>query len=117
MGAIALPVGEGRQHLWQKTKESFKYVYKHHFAEGDWFLKADDDSFVVLENLRYMLYQYSSDFPIYFGFKYRAIVHQGYMSGGAGYVLSKKAVHRLVKVPLPNSENAEDVVMGIYLVF
>lgn len=43
LGSIALPVKEGRNTLWDKTKTAFQYVYKHHFADADWFLKADDD--------------------------------------------------------------------------
>ncbi|CAG0884007.1 unnamed protein product, partial [Darwinula stevensoni] len=41
--AIALPVGEGREHLWEKTREAFRYIYQHHFQDADWFFKADDD--------------------------------------------------------------------------
>jgi len=43
LGAVALPVGEGRDNLWDKTKSAFQYVYQNHFDEADWFLKADDD--------------------------------------------------------------------------
>ena len=44
LGSIALPVNEGRDNLWDKTKSAFQYVYQNHFDDADWFLKADDDS-------------------------------------------------------------------------
>lgn len=120
--SVALPVNEGRDNLWAKTKEAFKYVYEHHKDDADWFMKADDDTYVVLENMRYMLYGYSTETPIYFGCKFKPFVKQGYMSGGAGYVLSKEALRRLVEVGLPNKDKcrqdgggSEDVEMGKFI--
>jgi glycoprotein-N-acetylgalactosamine 3-beta-galactosyltransferase len=54
-------------------------------------MKVDDDTYVILENLRYFLRDYKSSDPVYFGHHFKTIVQQGYYSGGAGYVLSKEA--------------------------
>lgn len=44
LGAVALPVNQGRNFLWGKTRIAFHYIYNHHFNDADWFVKADDDS-------------------------------------------------------------------------
>ena len=68
-----------------------------------------------------MLEPYNSSDPIYFGCKFKPYVSQGYMSGGAGYVLSKEALKRFVKQGVTDEtgltcrhdgEGAEDVELG-----
>ncbi|KAM4701278.1 glycoprotein-N-acetylgalactosamine 3-beta-galactosyltransferase 1-like [Discoglossus pictus] len=93
---IGLDTKEGRDQLYWKTIRAFQYVHKNYLDQADWFLKADDDTYVVMENLRFMLSNYTPDQPIYFGKRFKLFVKQGYMSGGAGYVLSKKALNLFV---------------------
>ncbi|XP_051858450.1 glycoprotein-N-acetylgalactosamine 3-beta-galactosyltransferase 1-like isoform X1 [Drosophila albomicans] len=101
---VKLDVEEGRVNLWRKVKEAFKYVYKHHYNDADWFYKADDDTYAIMENLRYMLYPYHPMTPVHFGCKFKAYVKQGFMAGGPGYVLSKEALRRFVVEGIPSNK-------------
>lgn len=74
---------------------------------------------MIVENLRFFLYKYNPSDPLYFGCKFKPYVKQGYMSGGAGYVLSKEAVKRFVVDAMPDKDlcrqdydGSEDVEMG-----
>ena len=91
--------------------------------EGDWFVKADDDTYMIIENLKHMLQPYNTSRSWYFGSKIkpREGLHQAYMSGGAGYVLSKKALEKFVtkgitdktgKICQNNGKGSEDVELG-----
>jgi len=91
IGSIGLPnITNGRASLWNKTKKAFVYVWEHHRDEADWFLKADDDTYVILENLKALLRNYNSKEPLQFGHRFKYL--GGYMAGGSGYVLSKAAL-------------------------
>ena len=92
---VGLNTSEGREHLTAKSMQGFRYVYEHHRNDFDWFMKADDDTYVIMENLRYFLSDKNSSAPVFYGFMMAHAVKQGYYSGGAGYVLSKEALRRL----------------------
>nr|CAH0099549.1 unnamed protein product [Daphnia galeata] len=117
--SIKLPIIEGRNQLWGKTREAFRYIWNNYRDQADWFFKADDDTYAIMENMRYFLSSYNTSKPLWFGHKFKTIVRQGYFSGGAGYVLSKEATRRFVEEGYYNillcrhdHEGAEDAEMG-----
>lgn len=118
---VQVDTQEGRQYLWQKTRAAFQHIYDNLLDDYDWFLKADDDTFVIVENLRYFLSSYKPDTAIYFGHKFKPYVKQGYMSGGGGYVVSRTGIKQLVDIAFKDSKKckskefvggAEDVEIG-----
>ncbi|XP_068232453.1 glycoprotein-N-acetylgalactosamine 3-beta-galactosyltransferase 1-like isoform X2 [Palaemon carinicauda] len=117
-----LNVPEGYVYLWAKTKAALTHLHRH-YPSYDWYLKADDDTYVIVENLRYFLLDKDPEEPVYYGVKFKKLVKQGFMSGGGGYVLSREAVSKFVTEALqledqtlcPSLENkgVEDVNLGI----
>nr|XP_044251053.1 glycoprotein-N-acetylgalactosamine 3-beta-galactosyltransferase 1 [Drosophila takahashii] len=103
LGSVVLNVREGYSNSWPKTRASLEYVYKHYFEKYDWFLKADDDTYVIMENLRALLHAYSPKTQVFFGDKFRTHIKEGYTSAGSAYVLSKMALYQLIKLGFSNS--------------
>ncbi|RQM28212.1 hypothetical protein B5M09_005615 [Aphanomyces astaci] len=53
LGAVAIAdVPSDHSHLWQKHKASMQYIWNLYRHDFDWFYKADDDAYVIMENLR-----------------------------------------------------------------
>ena len=57
-------------------------------------MRTDDDSYVIMENLRYFLSGQDTNKAIHFGHKFKVIVKSGYFAGGPGVVFSKEALKR-----------------------
>lgn len=113
--SVGLNVTEGWGALTAKTMAAFRYVFKNHFNDADWFIKADDDTFLVVENLKYFLASKDTNSPVFYGHHFGIHVNQGYFGGGAGYVLSKEALRRFGGVKYNVCREiggAEDLEMG-----
>ena len=84
---MALPgVQEGHDRLWPKTVKAFQYVWEHHRNDADWFMKADDDTWVFVDNLRSYLANYDEDKPHYMGLQIDTTIDRNemFLFGGTG---------------------------------
>lgn len=111
-------VRKGRRHLTEKVIKAFEYV-QINYANYDWYLKADDDTYVILDNLRVLLSYFNARDPVYLGQNFKYFTKQGFHSGGAGYVISKEAFNRLLfgvkDGQCKNDGNNEDVDIAVCL--
>ena len=79
---------------WAATYEAVKFISKDMIDDYDWFVKVEDDTFVIMENLAYYLSIYNASTPLYFGHPYE-FWGQTFQSSGAGIVLSQSALRKL----------------------
>ncbi|WKX93587.1 hypothetical protein Q1695_011114 [Nippostrongylus brasiliensis] len=101
-----------RDHSWEKIRRVFTHVVEKMEKKYDWYLRADDDAYVVVENLRHFLANYSSEREHYFGYRWNFFVPHGYADGGI-YILSRAAAetfNELMKNAFlcPNHHRAEE---------
>ncbi|KAK3596041.1 hypothetical protein CHS0354_032566 [Potamilus streckersoni] len=88
---------DNRSYLMHKVRSAFAFVHDKHMEDIDWVFKADDDTYAIIENLRFLLSHYDANKPGYLGFKFDKFVASGFMSGGAGYVISRQSLKQLVQ--------------------
>lgn len=82
--------------LTDKTIKTILYSYENLIDQFDWILKADDDTYVLVENLKSFLSTKCNDDLKTYGFSFKPHAPERFTyefnSGGAGYLLSNKAV-------------------------
>uniref|UniRef100_A0A0N5B3W5 N-acetylgalactosaminide beta-1,3-galactosyltransferase n=1 Tax=Strongyloides papillosus TaxID=174720 RepID=A0A0N5B3W5_STREA len=90
-----------------KVKNGLRWVWKNQKNEYDYVLKADDDTYIVMENLRAFLLNENPDDHSYLGFTIYnppGNITNGYIQGGSGYVFSRKTFNTLVENGLSNKK-------------
>eukprot|EP00041_Stephanoeca_diplocostata_P020239 m.450553 g.450553 ORF g.450553 m.450553 type:complete len:580 (+) comp21513_c0_seq1:170-1909(+) len=90
---------EARDKIWNKTKNAWKYVFEHYHDKADWFVKADDDTYINMDNLRQFLLPKNASQPTYYGrpFKHAGHLSHSYYSGGSGIVFSRATLRQLYR--------------------
>ena len=78
--------------LTDKVYEALKFIYsKYIFYE--WYVKADDDTLMLIDNLRSFLKDKKSTSSVTYGLILEMDdIESGYLQGGAGYVISNTAL-------------------------
>lgn len=70
----------GRKYLTQKTTLAFMLVYEHFIRDFDWFVKADDDTYIIVENLRAFLAKQNPVEPVTFGYNFKVMPIEGHQT-------------------------------------
>lgn len=90
---LQFDIPEAKSQLLRKSIKTFEYVYTHHINDADWFIKADDDTYIIMENLQDFLRDKNPADKVFYGQEVRSSNRSySYTTGGAGYVLSKEAL-------------------------
>lgn len=63
---------ESRDLLWEKMRRALIYIYKNVLNDYDFFMKTDDDTYVIVENLRLLLSKHDPSLPILIGRRFNA---------------------------------------------
>ncbi|CAJ0580221.1 unnamed protein product, partial [Mesorhabditis spiculigera] len=91
--------------LFWKTRLALLYTYKYVSRDFDWYFKGDDDTYVVVDNLRKYLKNFDPDQPYYIGYRLRRrMPDNGYNAGGSGYALSRAAMKIFAEELFPSRE-------------
>lgn len=101
---ISLPAPDTYNELPQKILEFFKYALEHY--DFDWLFKCDDDTYIALDRLKLLPnHKYSLIGDI-------SLKNRLAPSGGAGYMLSRDLVEKIVAVPDIPQTGSEDLIYG-----
>ncbi|ETO27796.1 hypothetical protein RFI_09335 [Reticulomyxa filosa] len=86
-----------QRNIWEKVHRMWSHVYQKERNNFDWFVKADDDTFIMTENLRGFLQYYDPEYPHYLGHTLRSRWEEENMvfNSGVCYTMSRGALRKL----------------------
>ncbi|VDP76346.1 unnamed protein product [Echinostoma caproni] len=70
---IAAPIAESRESLWDKVKYGVRLIADNIIDDYDFFLKADDDTYMIMENVRKMLDGLDPEEPFITGRRFKVM--------------------------------------------
>ena len=104
---VYLDMVDKYERITEKTLLTFEYIYENFINEYDWFVRANDDTYIIMENLKVFLANRCSDDMSIYGkvLKYRDNGHiynygdnsKGFLQGGSGFIISRKSLRLFVE--------------------
>lgn len=64
----------GYDHLTQKSTLAFLFAYEQHFDDFDWFIKADDDTYLFVDHLETFLTDKNTSEPVTYGYNFKVTI-------------------------------------------
>ncbi|CAF4422226.1 unnamed protein product, partial [Rotaria sp. Silwood2] len=61
----------GYGHLTQKSNLAFLFAYENYLNDFEWFIKADDDTYLIVDHLKTFLSKQNSSEPVTFGYTFQ----------------------------------------------
>lgn len=95
---LLLNIEENYNKMGEKAFLIMKIIYEQLGTKAKWFLMADDDTFIFMDNLRKFIQTKDTQKPELFGFRFRAMFSEGFIAGGSGILFTHESMKRLVNL-------------------
>ena len=102
---VYLNISDKYELITNKAIETMKYIYDNHLNDFDWYLRANDDTYIVMENLKTFLAHKCPDTNEMYGKTLRYFmgppfndtffgenIDKGFIQGGAGWLMSRDSL-------------------------
>ena len=94
---LNLDVYESYNRMGEKIIAMYSQIYNNNDLNYDWFILADDDGYLFMDNFYKFVADKDTTQPIMYGTLLTVVVPGGYITGGPGIILTKESMLRLSK--------------------
>ena len=104
---VYLNMTDNYERITEKALLTFEYIYDNLMEEFDWFVRANDDTYIIMENLKLFLANKCPDEKIIYGkilkhFRGSSLYKdgnntKGFLQGGSGFLISRESLRLFVE--------------------
>ncbi len=98
VSVITVPTSQRYGNIWKITQLAYVHIFRQYLGTFDWLVRCDDDSYLIMENLRLFVYDRNVSDPFYYGLKLQQPpTGEIYNTGGPGYMMSHQNFKKLIQ--------------------